>query len=342
MLFMIRLAFLLASSAIFLASVGSEPVQNTMKTWGRYASLAVPFGKGFLVSIIPREAAIEMGYPIGHLTAWQKYAADIAGTQNELLRKFGTNIIYRPIEEADFAKVEEAYGFGLRDEIIVFGGEGQGNATCRATGYYVKNNLIGYSPTVEDIMAYVPGSPKTDAIVPVWAKKYSPGDETYCWIDLPLVGSYSDRAVYGRVHELVSRELDQAALKSGAESAVIANSDEFAYKTYRTLASSTDKEAFLVIANGISRPKGLQYCLAFVLDGCLEMEKELIPASVRKDDRYGYTVNRISLKYVYRSKALGQDLVFMRWDSGLGSMDFLAFRENGEIVILRIGVTYGC
>jgi hypothetical protein len=328
-------AFILAVSVV---GSGAGP-RAEEEEWHRHASLVVKYETGYLVSVVPKTAAMDPRFPIASFPEWQKYAVD-----SSELRRHKT--IFLPIHKSEYPILEELCRFRLADKIVFFGSQNLGNVIAQGESYYAMHNPIGYKPSVDDIMVFVPGTEDLDRILPVWAKKYSLGDEAFEWIDFRArrLTNFpnNESSLLERVHGYVKEEINRSAGKSGIKDSILEISDWFEEKVFSFRFGSTGGKTFLTVANGRSHFRNLKYSLAFVSDERLERIVDLAQTKILIDDRGDYLANAFVIEHLYHSPKADQDVVIARLSAGLGDRVYLIYGRENEILAIPIRVMFGC
>ena len=292
----------------------------------RCASLVTKYENGYLVSIIPKKTTI-----------------DAKGLENYLVEPSlkTPGWIYKAVDKTDYPLIESKFQLSLKDNIIFFGSWNRDNLITQGERYFLKYNEVGAGLHIEDVMVFVKETEELNKIHPIWAKKYSTGDETFKWIEprkiLNIDGS--DTALLEGMHRFVLSEINRMAKAEGINSSIIDISNEYKEEVYSVRLKPQSEKTYLVIVNGSSLIINLKYSLAFLVDDGLKKRVDLIPPKILQG--FEYFDYSFKLEHIYHSKKLGQDLIIGKHE-GNGYAVYLFFQGKDKIIKLPIFIQYGC
>lgn len=289
----------------------------------KIASLVTKFKDGYLVSIVPKETTIDS-------TGMEEYLAEPPE------RKAGW--IYKEINKSDYPLIEGKFHFSLKNNLIFYGRNSYTNIITPGESYYLQYNELGHGLHIDDILVFVKGTMELEKINPVWAKKYSPDDETFKWREAPEIKDYDENStqLLERINNFVRAELNWKAKKEGMNYSIFGASSHYREEAYLVKLKPTKNRNYLVIVNGESFIKHIKYGFAIIVDEEIKRVAEIIPPTIYQGHEGFYST--FELNQVYYSEKLKTEYVIAGY-SGCGQT-YLVFQGKKGVKKIPIFVRY--
>lgn len=323
-----------------------EPAEKVVVEGFVVASLVKKYNNGYLVSIAPSKDF--RWFPPFYTMGFKKYIERYRLQKSRRLTGASPDLLEFPMEmdKDDYFTIEEYISFSLRSTTLIFFGQGQGgNRLVMGEKYYLGIDPGGAWETLGDVFVWVKGTPALDAINPVWAKNYIPGDETYGWTERRSIGpaNEKDTALLAKIHQLIWKELNEEAEEKDIKGSILNVLKRYNLEVLEVRFKIKSTPHYLVTINESAANYAYRFCLCYLFNPQGELAAKIVPLTLydRNDTDKGFGCS-LTVEHIYYSKTLDKDFVIIRGLPSRGGEVLLLLEKDGEILTISLDSWHGC